>query len=86
MVEIFPIGNAGMLQFMQFMYGGGTVLAPLLAGPFVRGEKMFDDDLGRNITASDRKHSLTIPFLVTGVGPVASKFAYFFVFKFLKYI
>ena len=68
MVEMWPVGNAGLLQLMQFMYGCGTALAPLLAAPYVRGEALVEN--GRNITAQDRVHALAVPYVFCGIGPV----------------
>ena len=73
MIEIFPIGNAGMLQFLQFMYGVGSVIAPLLVAPFVKGEQLVNNSTGLPITPEDRIQSLTMPFVVSGVGSALSK-------------
>lgn len=73
MIEIFPIGNAGMLQFLQFCYGLGSVIAPFLVAFFVSGEQSVHAGSGANITVSDRVEALTVPFSVSGVGSALSK-------------
>jgi MFS family permease len=64
MVEMWPKGNAGMLQLMQFMYGCGSVVATLLVAPYVEGETTILHN--RTITGEDRIRALSLPFAVTG--------------------
>lgn len=73
MIEIFPVGNAGMLQFLQFCYGLGAVIAPFLVAFFVKGEATVDAETGQAITVTDRINLLTVPFLVSGIGSALSK-------------
>lgn len=37
LVELWPTKNSAILQANQFMYGVGSILAPLLAAPFLHG-------------------------------------------------
>ncbi|KAH9396053.1 hypothetical protein TYRP_020133 [Tyrophagus putrescentiae] len=85
MIEIFPIGNAGMLQFLQFMYGVGSVIAPLLVAPFVKGEQLVNNSTGLPITPEDRIQSLTMPFVVSGVGSALISGSLVLLFIFRRY-
>lgn len=72
-VELFPTGNAALLQLQQALYGFGSVAAPLLAAPFVKGETLVEPTGGPNgtnvtITPEDRVHNLTLPFIYAGAG------------------
>ena len=76
MVELWPIGNEAMLQFTEFMYAAGSVVAPLLSAPFVYGD---DNDvvsglltkqqqqLNNNLTVNDRIHSLNKPYTICAI-------------------
>lgn len=73
-VELFPTGNAALLQFQQATYGFGSVAAPLLAAPFVKGDTL-EEPTGPNgtnvtITPADRVHNLTLPFIYAGAGHI----------------
>jgi len=75
MVEMWPVGNAVMLQLMQFMFGCGTVVAPLLVAPYVNGETTKVNN--KTITVEDRIHALTMPFALTGVVQMIGEFPQF---------
>lgn len=61
-VEMWPVGNTGMLQLLQFTFGLGTITAPLLASPYVHGESLTYEN--RTITIEDRKNWLKLPYAV----------------------
>ena len=71
-VELFPTGNAALLQLQQALYGFGSVAAPLLAAPFVKGETLVEptgpNGTNVTITPEDRVHNLTLPFIYAGAG------------------
>ncbi len=76
---MWPQGNDMLLQLVQFCYGVGSVVAPLIVAPYVSGEKTnFTDSttgqLVRNITAEDRVHALTVPFAGIGAALLLGKF------------
>lgn len=82
-VEMWPVGNDAMLQLVQFMYGAGSVVAPLLAAPFVYGEKNVTEIGGENvtITAADRIHRLTLPFAIVGGNLLIGEMSFFYSFE-----
>lgn len=65
-VEMWPLGHTAILQGNQFMYGLGSIVAPLIASPFVFGTKNVTQE-NAPITAKDRIQSLTIPYTITGI-------------------
>ena len=76
MIEMWPIGNEAMLQLMQFTYGAGSVVAPLLSAPYVHGDDDDDDNAveglltkqpKNNLTVNDRIHLLTKPYSISGI-------------------
>ena len=79
LVEMWPLGNSIFLQASQFMYGLGTIVAPLLASPFVYGEELVTED-NRTLTVQDRIEALALPFQINGViQGVGTFFFWFFV-------
>ncbi|KAH9403011.1 hypothetical protein TYRP_015777 [Tyrophagus putrescentiae] len=68
LVELWPTKNSAILQANQFMYGTGSILAPLLAAPFLHGIKseVLVGNETRLLTVEDRIMSLSIPFGVNG--------------------
>lgn len=64
-VEMWPIGNSALLQGLQFMYGLGSIVAPLLCAPFVYGTKNVTES-NQTITPEFRIESLTVPFAING--------------------
>lgn len=78
---MWPQGNDMLLQLVQFCYGVGSVVAPLIVAPYVSGEKtnFTDSKTGQmiNITAEDRVHALTVPFAGIGAALLLGKFLLF---------
>lgn len=70
---MWPESNAGMLQVMQFMFGVGAIVAPLLSAPFVKGEAIVDA-ANSTITPADRTQALTLPFAITGIVPILGQY------------
>ena len=66
LVDMWPIGNSPILQGSQFMYGVGSIVAPILVSNFVYGEAAVDAN-NRTITAQDRIDALTTPFAIVGM-------------------
>ena len=66
LVEMWPVGNSALLQGNQFMYGLGTIVAPLLASPFVYGTRNMTEN-NQILTVEDRIRSLLIPFSIGGI-------------------
>lgn len=66
LVDMWPIGNSAILQGSQFMYGLGSIVAPMLVSPFVYGEANVTAD-NQTLTIEDRIHALTYPFAVCGL-------------------
>ena len=68
-VELWPVKNSAILQGNQFMYGLGTIAAPLLASSFVYGTKneTIIGNVTREITPEDRIHALAFPFGINGL-------------------
>ena len=55
-----------VMMASQAFYGIGLAFSPLLAAPFMYGERNVTDD-GRPLTPEARQSSVAIPFLYTGV-------------------
>ena len=59
-----------MLQALQAMYGAGSIVAPILAAPFVHGEATSivssDNGLNQTLTVQRRIDDLVLPFAVDG--------------------
>lgn len=76
LVEMWPQKSLAVMQFSQFMYGLGTVLAPVLVKPYLTGENSTHhkashdllNDWTPNTTnpAIDRRELLETPFIITG--------------------
>lgn len=80
LVEMWPLGNAAILQGQMFSYGLGSISAPLLASPFVHGTKTMTAE-NVTITVEDRIDLLSVPFTIAGIlqalGPCFLFIAYF---------
>lgn len=79
LVELWPTKNSAILQANQFMYGMGSILAPLLAAPFLHGIKseVLVGNETRFLTLEDRITSLSIPFGVNGLLQGIGKLSFF---------
>ncbi|KAH9405926.1 hypothetical protein TYRP_014223 [Tyrophagus putrescentiae] len=66
LVEMWPVGNSAILQAQMFCYGLGSITAPLLASPFVRGTQTTTAG-NVTITVEDRVQLLSVPFTIGGV-------------------
>lgn len=65
LVEMWPTKSSSALQFSQFMYGLGCVLAPIIVKPYLTGENGTHHQ--STITSSlDRRDLLKTPFLIAG--------------------
>ena len=67
LVDMWPIGNGPILQASQFMYGLGSICAPILVSPFVFGDTNHTGANNHTITISDRIRALTYPFTIAGI-------------------
>lgn len=66
LVDMWPIGNSPVLQGSQFMFGLGSIGAPILVSPFVYGDANVTHD-NQTLTVDDRIKALSYPFAVAGV-------------------
>lgn len=66
LIDLYPIGTAAILQVQVFCYGLGTILAPIIASPFVYGTKEVIEDTGKALTAELRQQKLMVPFAING--------------------
>ena len=77
LVELWPQQSSPILQFSHFMYGLGSVLAPILVRPYLTGENsthhnssglLLNEGLvSQDSGAVDRRQLLKTPFLISGV-------------------
>ncbi|CAG2103216.1 unnamed protein product [Medioppia subpectinata] len=65
--------RAGKVLFLsQVMYGIGSVLGPLIDGPYVTGEPARNETTGAVtidepiISVEDRRHKLAVPYMISG--------------------
>lgn len=84
LVEMWPVGHGAMLQINQFLFGIGTILAPILVAPFVHGEEVMTAS-NETITEDDRIKALAVPFIISGVIQGIGKFTVAFNAKRLLY-
>ena len=84
-VELWPVRNSAVLQINQFAFGLGTIVAPLIAAPFVHGTatelmrlRVSESGEERNetvpLTVDERIGLLAIPFAITGVVQAVGKY------------
>jgi len=66
LVEMLPEGNSIFLQASQFMYGLGSIVAPMMVAPYVYGEALVDRN-NQTLTVDMRKSGLSIPFGLNGL-------------------
>ncbi|KAI2800220.1 major facilitator super [Blomia tropicalis] len=66
LVEMWPTGNAIILQLNYVMYGIGTIIAPSISAPFIYG-KAEVDQWNQTITIPVRIQSLAVPFGFNGI-------------------
>ena len=66
LIDLYPESvTAAILQVQVFCYGLGTILAPIIAAPFVYGTKEVTED-GEPLTAELRQQKLMVPFAING--------------------
>jgi len=94
LIEMWQTNSPTVLQFSQFMYGVGCILAPLLDKPFLTGEKFDNKTTDPSISTSisqitttdinksvDRRSLLKTPFIANGVIQAISNFYSVFFFN-----
>ena len=74
LVEMWPVGNAPILQGSQFMYGLGSIVSPILASPFVYGEANVTTG-NQTLTVEHRIQQLAYPFVIVGALQTIGKHA-----------
>lgn len=63
----YPAASSALLQALQFMYGVGTFVSPLVIAPFLHGKSNYSaSNADHLLTTADRVHSLALPYLATG--------------------
>lgn len=72
LVEMWPTGNAIILQLNYVMYGIGTIIAPSISAPFIYG-KAEVDQWNQTITIPMRIQSLAVPFGFNGIVQLIGK-------------
>lgn len=72
LIDLWPLGSAAILQGCQFLYGLGTIAAPMLASRFVNGQANTTRE-GEVLTPELRASLLTVPLAVNGVLQVIRK-------------
>ncbi|KAH9392164.1 hypothetical protein TYRP_005232, partial [Tyrophagus putrescentiae] len=84
-VEIWSSGSPALLQGLQFFYGLGSIVAPLLCAPFVYGRHNVTEDGNKTITPEMRIHSLTIPFSINAAFQVLFPILFLIMFFAARY-
>lgn len=84
LIELWKNKSAPFLQLIQFMYGIGTVLSPLINQLFLGEDDTTDQTIAAPVlnsttvnitsdTVSDKRESLKTPFLINGVIQITCK-------------
>ena len=78
LVELWPTGNAPLLQANQFLYGVGTTVSPLVASKFIFGEANFtgSEDGKMLLTQDLRRRYLAIPYAINGVAQFIGEYSF----------
>lgn len=65
LVEMWTENNAPVMQSSQFFYGMGTIVGPMIVGPYVHGEN--NHTTGYVWSGEQRQKLLTFPFALVGL-------------------
>ncbi len=81
-LEMFPSKSGSLFNLTFFMYGLGTILGPLIEGPYLTGEigHNYNESYVLNSTIElmakhdERRNKLKKPFLIIGVIGLIGKY------------
>ena len=92
LIELWKNKSAPFLQLIQFMYGVGTILSPLVNQLFLNEDESAGQTIAAPVlnstfvnitsdTVNDRRESLKTPFLINGLIQITCKhcFHYFYI-------
>ena len=89
LVEMWSEQGSAVMQGVQFMYGFGNIILPILVSPFLHGE--LSDEVNHSnhtinetiaelsdhsadiVTAAQRQRSLAIPFSIAGISMISGE-------------
>ena len=86
-IEMWQEHSNSVLQLAQFMFGLGTIITPIIEGPYLTGETNATDSNSNNsfVTPHDRRMLLAKPYALIGAIQLSSVLLLALMFCYKKY-